>query len=211
LEEVVAYVESQGYDLSMLFTGAPSLYAALGWQPVPERLTSFSWPAIARPSAGCREGDWERDLEAVAEVYDAFNANRTGTLVRTLPYWRACRLWIPDEDDARFLVAEHDGEVVAYARGTRKRNVIMELGYRPGCERVLRALLAAVQERFGPGPAAAYVPEDAAFDGFLAEHAEDVSRDPRRVPGTELTMFRPVRMRDLAQLRGFCFYYADHF
>ena len=215
LHDALAYMGNRGYDFSMLYAAAPKLYAALGWRIVRERVTSFTLlPTPRRGETGpyvVRQGRWEEDLEAVAAVYDEYNAGRTGTVVRSLPYWRASRLWIPDEDDARFLVVELDGAIVGYVRGTRDINIIMELGYRPTDPDVAPVLLAAVQERFAPARFVAHLAEDPIIDSYLAEHAADLSHDPGRVRGYEPAMFRPMKGQGLDEWGGFCFYYSDQF
>lgn len=215
LRDAIVYMQERSYDFSMLYAAAPKLYAALGWQIVPERVTSFALrPAPLPPETDpyvVRQGRWEEDLEAIAAVYDEYNAGRTGTVVRSLPYWRACRLWIADEDDARFLVVERDGAIVAYVRGGRGKNLIMELGYRATAADVVPVLFAAIQKRFAPGRFVAHFAQDPIIDSYLAEHATDLSHDPGREPGYEPAMFRPMKGQSLDELAGFCFYYSDHF
>ena len=212
LQDAIAYMQEQDYDLSMLFTGKPAVYSRLGWRPVPERVTTFALgpdlPA-STPGDRARQGDWDRDLEAVAAVYDGYNAGRTGAVLRTLDYWSASRLWLPNEDDGRFLVVERDGRIVAYARGDKSGRLIMEAGYQ--CRDALPCLFRAIRERFAPGQIAAHFHADAAIDAYLAAHAVDVEAGSRVLPGAEPPMFRPVKRQNLSGVPGFCFYATDHF
>ena len=166
-------------------------------------------PAQTRHVA--RQGDWARDLEAVAAVYDEYIVGRTGAARRSPDHWRASREWLTTEDPSRFIVIEHRGEVVAYSRGQKGRSVVMEVAYRAGHADALPRLFAAIRDRYGAGPYHAYLGADPAIDAFLAKHASNVSRAPECVPDYEPAMALPLRFGDLAALDGMCFYAADHF
>ena len=215
LRDTVAYLQEEGYDLSMLHAAAPALYERLGWHAVPERVVSFELrsPATAPPTSGyvVRQGNWETDLESVAQVYDRYNKGRTGAIVRSLEHWRAARLWLTHEDERRFLVVEREGRIAAYVRGEKDESVIMELGYLPEPPNVIPALFAAIRQTFDEGRFAAHLPEDGVIDSYLAEHATKISRRAQDVPGTEPAMFLPLHGQSLDYLSGFCFYASDHF
>ena len=215
LRDTVVYMKEDGYELSMLHAAAPTLYERLGWQAVPERQASFDLCSplpVPTPSGYVvRQGDWETDLEPVAQVYDRYNKGRTGTIGRSLAHWRAARLWLTHEDEQRFLVVECEGQLVAYVRGEKDKNVIMELGYLPEHPGLVPVLFATIQQTFGEGRFAAHLPEDAVIDSYLAEHAANISYRAEDVPGTEPAMFLPLKRQGLDDLPGFCFYASDHF
>ncbi len=123
LQAQVAYMEQQGYDISMLFSGLTGFYQGVGWDcfpehsctvPVPE---NFEGPGDSRYTV--REYVEAGDLAAAIRCYDEFNAEVTLSMVRHSAYWQdrhsqflGCRPW---------LVAEAGGEVCAYVSGSPRR------------------------------------------------------------------------------------------
>ncbi len=215
LRDVASYMQARGYDLGLLHAAVPELYEKHGWQIVRERITAFGLTDSARrplPSRYVvRQGDWDRDLEAIAAIYDDYIVEHTGAARRSLDYWRASREWVRHEDPSRFIVVEAHGEVVAYSRGEGNHNVIMELAYRAGHAAALPSLFAAIGERYDLGPFCAYLPADPTIEAFLDENARNVSHAPERLPDYEPAMALPLKFQDLAALDGMCFYAADHF
>jgi hypothetical protein len=57
------------------------------------------------------------DLRAVSAVYDRYLAGRSLAAARSLPYWERHFYWLTGEREEAFLLAEKEGQVVAYARG----------------------------------------------------------------------------------------------
>jgi predicted N-acetyltransferase YhbS len=151
LWDAVRYMERERYDLSMLFTGIPRHYAKVGWVTFPAH--SFSAvpgdPPSLETSYVVRDFDEARDLEAVIEIYNRYNEERTGTMARPRQYWLdhhsrvmgVLPLW----------VAETDGRVVAFMSGTPIR--MDALAYLPEhsaavapiCARVMREGQEAVR------------------------------------------------------------------
>ncbi|MBM4085292.1 MAG: GNAT family N-acetyltransferase [Planctomycetes bacterium] len=218
LEDAIAYMEREGYDLSMLFTGVPPLYEKLGWKAMPQSIVSFRIREdvdLPYDSDG-RIGDWERDLAGVMRVYDEFNRGRTGTVVRTDDCWRAQLRWLREEDPAGFLVAERGGEIVAYTRCRKDANFIMEYGYLPGWEDAMTSLFVQLAWTFRArhdGRIIAYSPRDPLAERLLAESCVDVnwSVPPLQTPHIEHVLFRPIRWHSLDRLAGYVFWYSDHF
>jgi predicted N-acetyltransferase YhbS len=117
LEDAIGYLRSAGYHLSMLFSGIQPFYARLGWVPFPEHAFRLPVSPVANAPCPCgetvRRFDPQRDLAAVERIYDAYNEGRTGPYLRYHQYWldgHSRVLGVPP-----VLVAERDGEVVAYA------------------------------------------------------------------------------------------------
>jgi len=146
LQDAIKYMEREGYDVSMLFTGIHPHYAKLGWAPFPEHESSVKLRYKSVPAvAGCVvRGFKEEDLEAVARVYDDHNRRRTGTLVRSRQYWL--------DGHSRHMgvlpshVLEVDGVVHAYLNWGKRGNemAVREMGYmldRPDCLKPLAHFL----------------------------------------------------------------------
>ena len=93
MKDTVTYMRTVGYDVGVLFSAIPcAFYRKLGWASVP--LAGFR--VTRRQSAGLGETEWrvepfdeERDLKASIVLYDGYNAERSGSLVRTRSYWNS--------------------------------------------------------------------------------------------------------------------------
>lgn len=154
LRDTVRYLREEGYDLSILFTGVPTHYARAGWviQPaytmrltLPERIPDPGDPWDILPC------ELDRDLPALQTIYDAFNASRTGTLVRTRTYWLNQPRWRTYEYDL-FRVARRNGAVRAYLKAGHWD--LREFGCLPGDEPALKTLLLRFFQQARTGGAA---------------------------------------------------------
>ncbi len=91
LEDAISYMRASGYDLSVLFSIIPcGFYRRLGWACIPMGGVRITRRRMVRLG----ETDWdvvpfneERDLEAVATLYNEYNAQQSGSIVRSRPYW----------------------------------------------------------------------------------------------------------------------------
>ncbi len=91
MKDTTAYMGTVGYDVGVLFSAIPCVfYRKLGWASVP--LAGFR--VTRRRSIGLGETEWrvepfdeERDLEPSIALYDRYNAQQSGSLVRTRSYW----------------------------------------------------------------------------------------------------------------------------
>lgn len=142
LQQGIDAMYRHGFDLSLLFAVRLKFYGALGWRSHVRNLV-FIEPAAAPPRAAYRLARFEdRDLKAVAGVYDAYSGRLSGTTVRDADYWRGQLRYAgnPHED---FLVARAGDEIIAYARGTGLYDfyVIMEHGCLPGHSAALTQLV----------------------------------------------------------------------
>jgi predicted N-acetyltransferase YhbS len=117
LREAVRYLESEGYDLSLLYGKLVRHYGRAGYVPLPQPVITAAIRRVEEPTESyrVRRFDTARDLDAVAAIYDANNVARTGTIVRTPAYWRdaGCR----STGVLPRWVAESSGEIVAYLSG----------------------------------------------------------------------------------------------
>ena len=91
LEDAIDYMRASGYDLSVLFSIIPcGFYRRLGWACIPMEGVCIT----RRRMVGLGDTDWnvipfneERDLEAVTTLYNEYNAQQSGSIVRSRPYW----------------------------------------------------------------------------------------------------------------------------
>jgi predicted acetyltransferase len=152
LENALAYWDERDYDLSMIASGV-GVYAACGWVTVPER--AFTVPPQDRQRSADHFGGTDsgiysvrrfvrdEDLSAVAAVYTAHCEGRSLPTVRSAEYWRRHFAWISGEVEEAFLVAEHEGEIVAYIR-CEGRLAVSEFCYLNGHKAATRPLFDAV-------------------------------------------------------------------
>lgn len=170
MQDAITYMERAGFELGTLFTGINDYYSRLGW-------TTVSLPRFmvqlgeVRPAVGgefcLRCFEPEEDIESVAELYSSFNRGRSGTLIRSLDYWRKHLLWSSD-DKAAFTVALKDNRMVAYARcvyAHESFNICECIYNREGTEAVtaLAAALIARAKSLGLSQVETSVPRDNAL------------------------------------------------
>ena len=93
MKDTVAYMRTVGYDVGVLFSAIPcAFYRKLGWASVP--LAGFR--VTRRQTVELGETEWHvepfdegRDLEPAIALYDIYNAQQSGSLVRTRSYWES--------------------------------------------------------------------------------------------------------------------------
>ena len=88
-EHTIAYMNENGYDVSMLF-GIPNFYHKFGYATViPETYVEFNTKDVpaAAPTYQVRRFQTE-DVPKIVELYSENNAERTGTLSRTEIGWK---------------------------------------------------------------------------------------------------------------------------
>ncbi len=150
LWDAIRYMERAHYDINMLFTGIPRHYARAGWVTFPRHtfaVVADDPPPLDTPYI-VRDFDLQRDLDAVIEIYNQYNQQRTGTMARPRRYWSD-----PHSRDRGVLpmwLAECDGKVVAYMQGAPRH--IGELAYLPGHREAATALCARAMRAANTGP-----------------------------------------------------------
>ncbi len=134
----------EGFAYSLLWTHLPDLYARYGWAPIEQtRLRIFA------PSPSDPNGDLARfttaDLSDVMKLYDAANASRSGTVVRTPGYWRGQLAWL-NEDPSGFLLLRQGGRLAGYVRSRQGLGELelLELTVRENSPAAARSLVGAL-------------------------------------------------------------------
>lgn len=134
MQDAIAYMEGQGYDLSLLFTSIQPFYMQFGWASFPQTTfvlelhdTSFAVSTSSMCSGGLspaklspvpspwtsRQFAPDKDLEQIIQIYDEHNKQRTGTVVRSEQHWRDG--YSRQTGILPSLVVEKDGIIGAYA------------------------------------------------------------------------------------------------
>jgi len=222
LWDAVRYMEHASYDLSMLFTGIPRHYARVGWAPFPEhsfRLVAAEPPSLDAPYT-VRDFDERRDLDAVIDIYNRYNEQRSGAMARSRQHWLdqhsrdlgILPSWVV-ERHARLSTrpangpGAHPSEVVAYLRGSATE--LHELAYLPEhqqavvpiCARAMREAPQAASR----SPAEVSPQGEPLIRGDLTkshpalEFLAQWSPRPIRHEETEGMMLRVIRLAPLMQ------------
>ncbi len=161
LRDSVRYLQTAGYDLSILSTGIHSHYARAGWVMSPTYSMDVTLPATLREVPAdltIEPCEPNRDLPALRAIYDQFNANRTGTFAKNGEYWVNRPKWRA-YDPALYWIAKRGGTTIAYLQ--TERWAVGEFGYLRDAEEAMIALFChffhrakaeRVQEINGPVP-----------------------------------------------------------
>jgi predicted acetyltransferase len=140
VRDCVRYMQSAGYDLSILYTGIHSHYARAGWVAYPTHDMRLSPPEklnAAPDGISIETGDFDKDGSELIAIYSQFNETRTGTFVKDAEYWRRQSIW-RRPDDTFFWVARRNDKAAAYLIASPWR--IEECGYLPTQEDVMCGL-----------------------------------------------------------------------
>ncbi len=141
LRDSVEYMQTAGYDLSILGTGIQSHYARSGWVMYPTYTMTLTLPETLGQlptDVAIESYEPSQDLPAVRSIYDQFNAARTGTVTKNAAYWANRHKWRP-YDPSLYWIAKRDENTVAYLQAARGE--IGELGCLPDEQEAMKALL----------------------------------------------------------------------
>lgn len=159
LGAVCEHLDSE-YAVSLLWTHVPSLYSAHGWYRVPQEQlivdTANAAPErtaiagrVAAEDATISVGA-DADLPAVLDLHARADAERAGTMLRSLEEWRAQRAWL-SEDPRGFLVMR-DGTQALHGYIRRTGGAVprvLEVGAMPGDASTARRLIGAASRTAG--------------------------------------------------------------
>jgi predicted N-acetyltransferase YhbS len=198
LRDALAYVEGEGHDISLLYTGIHGYYERLGWRAfghgvghditAPSELRRTGFHGSVRPM---RPVD---DLPSVRAIYEASNRDQAGPVARNAAYWD----YHTDRLRA-YHVAVEDGSVVAYLHDSGNRR-IEETGSIPGRETAEVALVADVLARGDRSGGAVYLGGSLHLVDSLRRigcNVERLGTGPQEPPGP--TMYRIMRLGPLVE------------
>ncbi len=146
MQDTIGYLQTIGCDLGVLFTIIPvEFYCRFGWTSFPLHGFEIKFNSATTTK---RPSDWqirtfklETDLDTVASIYDAANAQQSGTISRTRAYWDMApsriRGILPN------VVAHQNGNIGGYLNyeidGACAK--VHEVGYKPKNPEVLDVLI----------------------------------------------------------------------
>ena len=212
LRDAIAYMEEQGYDLSLLFTTIQPFYMSFGWASFPQttfELELHGKKTFAPSGWSSRPFDLEKDLTQISEIYDEHNKGRTGTILRSEELWRDG--YSHQVGMLPSLVVEKDGRIGAYANlafSDDSQNIdaylatyypnLREVGYRSGHPDSLLALCHSILEQ-------AYEKGVESISGRLTRHhpmtllLSEESGSPLSFSIEERGMYRVISLHSLFQ------------
>ena len=136
LSNTVDYLTDSGFDISLLFTGINHHYEKAGWVTYPVSYRQVDLHKDNLPLNKTSDNDisidicnLSRDINDLMTIYEQFNQNRTGTIVRNQAYWKSQPKWRSQDSDLFWLAKKKgNGEVLAYLKGSEKH--LLEIGAR---------------------------------------------------------------------------------
>lgn len=135
LRDAIDWARKNDYPMSMILSGVFGFYLSVKWEKFPQHSYTIDLAKFRRPRpvkdyfVRWFERDTD-DLEQCMDVYDAYNADNSLSIVRSPLYWRRRLRWQTGESPGGWLVAERDRRIVAYLRSTGTR--ITEMCFLPG-------------------------------------------------------------------------------
>lgn len=148
LRRAIEDMRARGHALSLLFTARTSFYERLDWFRIPH--STWTLKRSAEPARVDARPLQRADLDAVARLYERYNRDADGAVVRDAGYWIA-QLGYAGEPEEDFRVIERDGRIVAYARRIEFFGIprVTEHACEPGAAGDLARLLHAWTPRQG--------------------------------------------------------------
>lgn len=179
----VESMRREGCLWSLLFTESNDYYERLGWQTIQtsyregllssERVDRAHGYSVRRYDPAREPEGWE----PLSKLYDAYNASRALSLVRSLEYWRGYLAPAFTAPTALVLVARRppdgasiDGYLLAHMLD--EALIVTEIGLRPGLPGVASALLDGLRDEAnerGIDRGRAYVPVEPEVDIALGQ------------------------------------------
>lgn len=128
MEEAVRCMKADRFPLSTLTTTINAYYAKFGYVTVPRDVAVFTAAPDAPHGGSIRQFQRPRDLDRVRELYESYNRDSAGPVVRDRQYWDAQFLFC-GEDPALFLLMERNGRVEGYIRGAEEKGAVQVLEF----------------------------------------------------------------------------------
>lgn len=186
LEMAIDYMAKDGCTWSLLFTGVNTHYERYGWKTLrtryregtlaPRKAVIDEWRVMPVNPASDRDS-----LERISTVYDAFNAKRPLTNVRTQDHWMLSvlpRMTQPNCVTYTSCLGDcRKASAYAVARTDDTTLFLNEIGCVPGCEESLLAVMDVVRElavHRNVEKVRAHVPFDSTSNTALARLADNM-------------------------------------
>lgn len=154
MKDSIEFMYQDGYDLSILYPFKSEYYAKFGYRDftTPFGVIKSDKASDKKHGYEIREFNEEKDLDDVMAIYDIFNRDKNGPVVRSRTYWRQKINKNKPLTDS-FFVAETSNKVVGYVIvnyikktwTTPERELkVSEVGSLPGEEKSISVLINSV-------------------------------------------------------------------
>jgi len=149
LKDALAYMINKDLPVAILSTHINSYYEKFGFKTIIRTVAHIN-PLEGSLSKEIREFNSAKDLEKVMSLYNEFNVNKSGTIVRNKKYWLS-QLDFCGEDKDLFLVSESNYELNGFIRAERKENFvrILEYAFKDGDKSILTKLIRNLADLTG--------------------------------------------------------------
>ncbi|WP_410513776.1 GNAT family N-acetyltransferase [Paenibacillus sp. BR2-3] len=130
LAEMSLWMQSHGFDLSLLFTGIHAFYRKAGWETVTAPLYVLDAESVRMEDIDAASYQISRfetgDLDEVIGICERYNRRNANARVRSREYWEGLLKWTGGIME-RFWVARKEGRIAAYAIGGKENQGEMDL------------------------------------------------------------------------------------
>ena len=126
LQDALNYIRSKNLRIALLSTTINSYYEKFGFKTIKRHLVSIDLPGM-QEHPDVRVFDDTRDLGAVMSLYEKFNNESTGPVVRDSKYWHSQFDFCGEDKDLFFVYDE--GEILGFIRAKRKTDRAQVLEY----------------------------------------------------------------------------------
>ncbi len=156
LEDAIRVMCERHYDCSLLWTSINPYYERFGYRTL-TREAAIIDSVSCQPDPRVRRFRKDTDFSQIQKLYEAYNKNSIGPVVRDAVYWEG-QLRFCGEDPEKFLVLERDGIITAYVRARVHKGhlVILEYGDEGGTQDAFEVLLKGVSRLAPDVPAKVY-------------------------------------------------------
>ena len=150
--QAVALMGSRGYPFSMLTTTINAYYERFGYKTVERDAVTIDVNGM-KVQPDVTPVNMPREMQEIMALYQEYNADATGPLIRDLSYWNAQREFCGEEVD-KFLVIRRKGELAGYIRNGIIKGVryVLEYAARGDVPEIVERLLISVSALTGGKP-----------------------------------------------------------
>ncbi len=205
MQDAISYIENIPFDITILFTGINSFYERFNFFTIPTYYLTFHITDIQKSEYQIRFFS-ESDLDIISTIYDSFNKNLYGPVIRDIDYWHT-NLGFAEEDEI-FLIAEKQNLIEGYIRfvPSESKNEIWEFGY-TNIE-AFNALLIETAKRLNKKDlkTAALCPSDLVTNNSVF----GVSYEPTDI-AMALCSTNRCNSKFIEEFKNYCFWWTDNF
>ncbi len=128
MDDALKYIDNIPFGVVILFTGINAFYEKFNFFTIPTQHLVFQMESNQDSDYMVRSFV-KSDLIEVSEIYETFNKNLYGPIIRDNNYWLANLKFA--EADESFLIAEKENKIQGYIRlaPSKLKNEIWEFGY----------------------------------------------------------------------------------